>query len=523
MPALDADARARLSARTDQGLSWVLLLVGVFVGGVTILQMFLTARSGAYLIGDMKSGIWMSIANDLHLGTFYRPMVSDFGYGGTRYMWLQPVLVAVLSKVGLSVLAAEFVLTIATNVGLLAVIYRVLRGAGVRPMNALPAAGLLGAVVPFQYVLLTFSSDTLAIVLGLLGFTLALEGRRDGKHRTLFLGMVLLASTFLAKQTSIMFGGAFGIWLLAQKDYPRAFRLAGLAIATFGLGLAITALGGLWLNEGPMSMVVFKKSANVAHGRPAPLTARLGLSVARVAKELYTEPMLIIATLVAIWRALWRETRDVYLLLFAVVVVTLIAIYVAPGTAFNHVVESAAVGLVLVGLELERRGWKVLKVALIAGGLYIGVPVATTFLGRPPWSSDSWATADALVAKIRTLPDDGPILSEQPIIPIMAGQRAFLGDPMSLSELKRLVPEIEHGFHQRLRGRHFKAVVLNWDPIERLDWYEKEAIGRGFVCDLLSHYKQDESFGSLTLWVPDPAATPAKICETAPTPAEQIP
>src|SRR2546427_7708441 len=72
---------------TRRRLLWIGCLVP-FLGSIALMAWY---WPGA-LPQDSSSGVWTALAQDFAKGVFYRPTVSAFGFGGTRYMPLFFVL-----------------------------------------------------------------------------------------------------------------------------------------------------------------------------------------------------------------------------------------------------------------------------------------------------------------------------------------------------------------------------------------------------------------------------------------------
>src|SRR2546426_12233186 len=108
---------------------------------------------------DSASGVWTALAQDFAKGVFYRPTVSEFGFGGTRYMPLFFVLHGALIRLALDPVTAGIVLTVLTmllcDVGL----WLGLRELEVDWTVALPLALLPHAAGSFQLLSLQVRSE----------------------------------------------------------------------------------------------------------------------------------------------------------------------------------------------------------------------------------------------------------------------------------------------------------------------------------------------------------------------------
>src|SRR2546427_9974680 len=94
---------------TRRRLLWIGCLVP-FLGSIALMAWY---WPGA-LPQDSSSGVWTALAQDFAKGVFYRPTVSAFGFGGTRYMPLFFVLPGALIRLAFDPVPAGIVLTVLT-------------------------------------------------------------------------------------------------------------------------------------------------------------------------------------------------------------------------------------------------------------------------------------------------------------------------------------------------------------------------------------------------------------------------
>ena len=73
---------------------WLLGASAVLVVALSVARLVVFGGNEAYL--RTEAGIWTTLAVDLTEGTFYRPLVDENGYGGTRYFPLHVVVQSAL-------------------------------------------------------------------------------------------------------------------------------------------------------------------------------------------------------------------------------------------------------------------------------------------------------------------------------------------------------------------------------------------------------------------------------------------
>src|SRR2546426_4722784 len=187
---------------------------------------------------DSASGVWTALSQDFAKGVFYRPTVSAFGFGGTRYMPLFFVLHGALIHLAFAPVTAGIVLTVLTmllcDVGL----WLVLCELGVDWSVALPLALLPHAAVSFQLLSLQVKGDFLAAALTLWGMWCGLRYARHRATPWLVAFALALLGAFLTKFTAL--GGAALVcgWLWSRRDRRPGAPLGGLLALPAGARLA---------------------------------------------------------------------------------------------------------------------------------------------------------------------------------------------------------------------------------------------------------------------------------------------
>src|SRR4051812_43474390 len=96
---------------------WVRTVRALLVAGAATALLVSAARAARGIPGETSiavnhvSGVWTGLAVDFAGGELYRPLISDAGYGGTRFFPLHFVSHGVLIRAGLGPVAAGDLLT----------------------------------------------------------------------------------------------------------------------------------------------------------------------------------------------------------------------------------------------------------------------------------------------------------------------------------------------------------------------------------------------------------------------------
>src|SRR5262249_9188248 len=117
---------------------------------------------------DPVSQVWCTLADDWQRGVPYRPLLSDEGYGGTRYMPGETLLHSAALRF-LPFGAAGFAVTIPALLLLLGSALGILRQVGVKGLAAAGGACLVLASLTLQYAAVSTRGELLSAALQLAG------------------------------------------------------------------------------------------------------------------------------------------------------------------------------------------------------------------------------------------------------------------------------------------------------------------------------------------------------------------
>ncbi|WP_242344996.1 hypothetical protein [Anaeromyxobacter terrae] len=522
MPGSSLDHRARTVVVMRRGNLWTLLLAAAALGLATAARLPAAWESGNAL--NHVSGAWMALADDLAHGRFYRPMLDpDVGYGGTRWFPLAFAAHAALRRAGLDLIGAGYALSLATGILSVTAAYLLLRRAGLpRAPGAALAALTLGTFAT-QYSLSSIRYDLLPVGLGTLGLAALARGP---SRRALAAAAFLFALGFAAKPTALTAPAAAVAWLLIRRERRAALTLgaavAAAMVAVLGLTNAIsdgrffeiveaTAAGGGSVRD----LVV--APARLAHEIAVEDPAAIGLLGAAVAAALagsrgHVRASRRGAARPALLPALWLGAA----------LAALVVVYASPGTGVNHLVEVEVAAALSLGVAWRARGTagsiaRGLAPVTCALGVVVVAGMAREDLGR--------SRLGELRAVAAALPP-GALLSEDPLLPLLAGQRPFVLDTWMFRLASERDPALARPLLDGLRRDEFAAVVLfqDLDAPGARRWYDRGNLGLEVVGEVARHYRLAERYGRYHLYLPiHPAPTEEPVAAAPPGRSPAIP
>lgn len=458
-----------------------LLAVAALVVVLSIARMAVFWSNEAYL--DTVSGIWTALAADLTEGVFYRPLFGPDGFGGTRYFPLHFVLHSTaLRATGDPVLSGQIIA--AASVALLVLgTYLLVRALGGTRLLAASSAPLLLASQTTQEALLSIKGDALAAALSVLGVAVCARGATP---RRVLAASTLFVLAFATKPTAVHGTVAAALWLALSH---RVKLSAILLSATTAGGLALLAVMYI-ASDGRAFDSLW---AGASSGLDPSDFARAPLVFARLAREVPETLAFIQLGIAAVFVSGWRAPSSPGLspLFFAATLAVSLAIVTFEGTDTNHLIDINQASIVVVAAFVATRtpreaalGISALAVAALAASLSLGSGLVNR---RTEQRHGTFAEALALIEA-----RERPILAENPLVAIVAGQRPYLLDSYMFRMIDRGNPSFGEPLRRALQEQRFGAVVLERNPHDErgTDWYRSAFFGAGFIEELERHYER---------------------------------
>lgn len=448
---------------------------------------------------DGTSGVWIALADDFSKGTFYRPIVGELGYGGTRYFPLYFVLHGLLARSGVDLVAGGFALSAASVLLLFAGLYRLLRNNGVDRGRSMTGSLLLLTSTAVLLSLTTIRGDALPLALNVFG--LAILDEREGGTSNVLQSSMLFVLAFACKVTAV----SAMVACLAALALNRRFKQVFLLSLFCGAG-CLSVLGIMILGSEGRVIDVFRTCSSAG-------TTLVDLlkSPARFMTILsYMDSGSLISLFLGLFSFLAVMGNEAYRklsLFFLFSTAATVVVFSSPGTNFNQFIDmhAAAIALFVVYLTaLNGRSSRLYAPAVVSLVLLasIGIVTYVRYFDTNRYRQE-YAEIRGILANGGGAPR---VLSENPMIPILVGQRPYVLDPFMLRIIRNNHPELRSDLTDRLREREFSHVLLfSADPRTprgrgRL---ATDVFGEGFVEGLEEHYRLEREVGKQMIYVPN--------------------
>jgi len=440
-------------------------LKAVALGSLALIGIgYSLALLGWYWPGNVGSGpgpgVWSALAWDFAQGELYRPLWDERGTGGTRYMPAFFVLHGLAIRLGADSVTSGIALVQLSVLSFCGAIYAMLRELRVAAKYAVPLALSTYATSVFHAVATSIKCDYLAAALVVASLAAILRSASRAGVSWLIVAGFASALAFFVKVTA-----AYVVVLAVAWLWP-ANRLRACGFLAGVISLIIAGLAGIEAASHGNFSANFREvllgtgDLSYAFGAPRRLAGEL----------FYWHPDLgtLCATAV-VWTAIARRTvadpsaiRTAHLTVgFLCISLALsIAIFASPGAVYNHLVDLQAACVLVMGLHLRDNAAP--GAAFVFGVLALGL-TATLLPGVPSEfktiGGRGMTSRRAIVALHQEFLTQGPYLSEDPLVPLVNGDRPYILDAFSLSILAA------HGhtreMENKLANAAFTTIVLD--------------------------------------------------------------
>jgi len=441
---------------------------------------------------DPTAGTWTAAAIDARDGTLYRPIESPLGYGGSRYAPLHIVLQAGLMRAGMGPVAAGYLLDLFGIMLVVAGLYALLRKLKVPPLTAAAFAPFVLAAYCYNTTAAGVKGDLIPAGLNLWGLA-AIVAMKPGRSVSLLIIAALSFVLAIATKLTSVFGGLTAIiWFLSQKDARNAVMLAAIWLIGIAIAVALTQ----WASDG-RALHIFRLCAAGGGGLRALVHGPHRMISDAIHNDRVFVCFWLLAAILIAMRGSWLSIPTI---LFVITTLGTIAIYGSPGTNCNHLVDLQAAAVLVIatnftaGRDLAYGAAVAATAIVFISAINSGVK-AVSILHENRHGKMLAALADANQSTVA-----GPLLAENPILPILQGERPYMLDSFMFRVIWWQDSAITAGFWSDLSNRRFRAVILSSSPGDptRSDG----SFGPLFVELLQKNYDLKGVHGDLWVYLP---------------------
>jgi hypothetical protein len=455
---------------------------------------------------DHVAGAWMALAQYVDHGVLYPRLFDGSAFGGTRYMPFQFVTTAGVARITGEYLVAGKLVTYASALFLLFVLFVLCRRLS---RSTLLALGLTGALLSTRAVVgdaSTIQGDVLPVALQLSALYLATGPRGEPSDRSTVTAAALCALAFFCKLTAVWAPIAIAFWLVRRSRRRLAIFTAsflGFVVLLFAIfevasdgrmldNLTALTLGGERL--GPVQSMT--KFVTLGQQSATALWILAPFSVAAFAMGVA------------------RRRLDPFLLSLPVAVAILFAALRDIGADANHFIDVEALTAVVIADGIGMVGTAARRLVLPLALTAVLWAMATSYAVGPRHDT---ATAVRIAIGHERGPGARPlpttvtaadrILSEDPYVDVSRGRRPVVLDPFMLLRIEEKHPRWQAELIRRIDRRAFTKVVTEY-PLDSSRWWRFHHFGAPVVAAILRSYRLvpvndgASSFGTYLVYEP---------------------
>lgn len=473
-----------------------------------------------------SSGIVIGQAMDLAEGVFYRPIFSERGYGGTRYMPLPFVILAPFIRMGFSPINVAYAATLLTDIALVGGVYVLLRRLGVEWKLAAPAAVLVLGAASSQYAATTVRGDLLPATLNVWGLAFALTAGKDLPKPRPAVAALFFTLAFTGKIVALYGVSAAVLAMLLHGQWKNAIKLTLLTWLGMGLALGIIhlasegrfmenlrvcAAGGTsweyiqrawkvrllrngfgldWIATGMFllaGLAIFRVRWNQVRQ-----VAALAI-IAEIAVVLGWYVSLILAVAVfllacaVVFRIEWEDLRQTPLLALLTTAAVIVGLFTSPGIGFNLLIDLHIIALVFVVVQVARGRVPTQAGVLVLAGVGL---FAVYYLAAAKGDKGLTPERAATLVEAMGPKERGPFVCKPPMLHVYAGEAPYILDPWMFRMLARHDAKFCDKLNEDLRKKHFRAVVSSDLDEEGAEEGAAYQFGPGFAKALAENYEE---------------------------------
>lgn len=449
---------------------------------------------------DHVSGAWLVLANDLSNGLFYRPLYSQTGgIGGTRFFPLFFSLNSFASVFGFNAVTWGHFISVLLGLLFLWITYSHLNKLS---QTKVLCIFLMGFLLLTNTVINGFSaikSDIFPVFFNLTGIYLFFR-YKGSNSSAVHIPVLFFLIAFASKVTSLNGIATIFIWYTINKNYKDAFKTATI----FSIG-AIAYLFLLYVWSDGRIWEIFQTCASgnppLEYAVKAPIHFLKNISNGNIVAF-----FLFISALICIEFKAKTSIQTIYNIYFVLALVQIILLFASPGIDSNHFIDLVSASVLLIAARIGNLPSRnsihpIAVISVVALFSLLRLPALKT-----EYEKLTNGQPNQISALANYLAPYDSILSEDPLVPVIAGKTTVLQDAFMYKYVIAKYPEAEVALLDKLKKRDFEVVVLKHDPLNPIwfEWYNSVHLNKKFFDVLLENYFFEMEISDQRIYKPLP-------------------
>jgi hypothetical protein len=466
--------------------TWQIFAVSTVCSCYFIVKILLTIVDGEGL--NHIDGAWTTLANDFKAGIFYRPLFSEeIGFGGTRYFPFFFILHALAMGIIDNPINSGHFINCFIGLMLILSVYLYLKQMRLKPYIAYVFSLSILAFETVQEVLQRIQSDILPLTCNIFGIII-FQSKISSKYRE-YLSALFFVLAFFSKITAVHGIVTLLIWLVGHKRYNEMMRILVYTITGYFFGFVVIN----YLSSGGFMQIFLNCifGGGSLHGFfKAPIN---------IVNVLASSPTCLISIFLAGFFIINSKNKlgSLQNILWLVTLIITMIIFGSPGTDQNHLIDISVVSVIVCASFMVKAKYSKIRVfrSILISFLVFSVCYSIYSVRHDINRfklGDSYETTHKDIIKLIE-GNEGIILSENPLLPILAKKRPYLLDAFMLRVVISKNEAVKNTFNESIEKKKYPFIILMFDPekrtiYQRNNWYDEIDFGSDQINAIMNNY-----------------------------------
>ncbi len=482
---------------SDKQIQDILLLLIVISFTITVITIIYGILQGSSL--NHVSGTWISLALDLSDGVLYRPLFSEtIGFGGTRFFPLFFSIHALLIKFFNMPILTGHLVSLFSGLLLFGACLILFRQMKISIIIAVGLLAILFSELSIRFGMTSIRADILPVAFNVIGIASILSNL-DKKYK-LIIASIFFTLAFSAKITAVHGIVSVFLWLLFNRKVNEAFKLLVFTSLGYVLFLAI-----LYIGTSGRIIPIFSTCSSGGTELMSILNAPIIF-----AKIILRRDIIGLVFLVWIFIILYSKRKnvlnDLFFIFWIVSIMITVVILGSPGTDYNHFVDFATASIILIASrgfmimpKITKYNLSLFVVFLVVAIVYNSISLYSLFADENNRMAKHYP--EEVVDFIKS--EDGIVISEDPLFPLLADEHPYLLDAFMLRFILLKDEKIKLVLINKIQNKEYSGIIFNKNPVEDIEGYNNAHFGLEFTQAVISNYTLGFKTGDYFVYLPD--------------------
>jgi hypothetical protein len=196
------------------------------------------------------------------------------------------------------------------------------------------------------------------------------------------------------------------------------------------------------------------------------------------------------------------QLRSLIPISWLISLVVLSVVFASPGIWINHFVDVEILSVLLLGWMIAAQGERLANFLLNCMLLIVIFSTALILRNAVVYDlhRDTFKDAQDVVDYVGRGPQ--PLISEDPMIPLLAGEKVVVPEPYMVRVVSEKSKPVQEEMVREIHDRSFRAIIFLKDPEKSVEWYLTNHFGTVFMAEMFTEYARGRQIGQYFVYVP---------------------